>query len=342
MNDRYREILNSLGTKEEETFEPKGINDRVLIVDSLNTFIRSFAVIQHINKQGNHIGGLTGFLKSVGYAISLVRPTRVILVFDGQGGSTNKRYLYPEYKANRGYRRITNWDSFESQEQESESITNQIVRLVDYLKCLPVDLLSIDKIEADDVIGCMAMDLPGEVTIMSSDRDYLQLVSERINVYSPIKKKFYYPKTVLEEYNTTPQNFLNQKVLLGDKGDNVPGITGFGPKTLIKCYPELSEEKTYTLDELLNKAKTSKGKAFENIRNFESQLRINEKLMDLKEPNIPEESLLEIQYVIENPNKGFKSNEFIELYNQDDLGESIRNVKMWLFDKFQILATKYQ
>jgi DNA polymerase-1 len=322
-----------------EENKEQNTNDRVLIIDSLNTFIRSFAVIKHLNKNLEHIGGLTGFLKSVGYAINLVRPTRVILVFDGKGGSTNKRYLYPEYKANRGYKRITNWDSFDSQEQESESITNQIVRLIDYLKCLPVDLLSIDKIEADDVIGRIAMDLPKEVTIMSSDRDYLQLVSDRITVYSPIKKKFYYPKTVLEEYKVTPQNFLNQKVLLGDSGDNVPGIKGFGPKTLVKCYPEFSEEKTYTLDEIIEKAKTTTGKSFELVRNFERQLRINEQLMDLKFPNIPEESLIEIDHVINNPNKLFKPNEFLELYNSDSLDDSIRNTQTWLFDKFHNIST---
>ena len=147
MEERYKAMLNSLGKDTvEEKEEPLKLNDRVLIIDSLNAFIRSFTIINHVNKHGHHIGGLTGYLKSLGYAINLVRPTRVILVFDGQGGSTNKRYLYPEYKANRGYRRVTNWDLFDNQEQEAESITNQILRLIDYLKCLPVDLLSIDKI----------------------------------------------------------------------------------------------------------------------------------------------------------------------------------------------------
>ena len=342
MESRYADMLATLGQElKEPHVEPKGVNDRVLIVDSLNTFLRSFTVIQHINKQGNHIGGLTGFLRSLGYAINLVRPTRVILVFDGQGGSTNKRYLYPEYKANRGIRRVTNWDMFEDQEQESESITNQIVRLVHYLKCLPVDLLSIDKIEADDVIGYIACKLEGEVTILSSDRDYLQLIDKRITVYSPTKKKFYQHKTVLEEYKVTPQNFLNQKVLLGDSGDNVPGIKGLGKKTLTKHYPELAEERIYTLDEIIEKAKVSKGKTFESIRSFEHQLRINEKLMDLKKPNIPEDSLLEIDYVVENPNKSLKTTEFLELYKEDELENSISNTQQWIFDKFYTLS-KYK
>ena len=197
MNKQHMDIFNSLN-KTEEKLE-LSLNSRVLIIDSLNSFLRAFTVIRHVNQSGNHIGGLTGFLRSLSYAMNLVKPTRVICVFDGHGGSTNKRYLYPEYKANRGINRVTNWDMFESQQEESESITNQIVRLVEYLKCLPVDLISIDKIEADDVIGQITKQLDNKVWIVSSDRDYLQLVSDRVTVFSPTKKKFYEPKLVLEE-----------------------------------------------------------------------------------------------------------------------------------------------
>jgi len=342
MEERYKTMLESLGKKTvEEKEEPLKLNDRVLIIDSLNAFIRSFTIINHVNKYGVHIGGLTGYLKSLGYAINLIRPTRVILVFDGQGGSTNKKYLYPEYKANRGYRRVTNWDLFDNQEQEAESITNQILRLIDYLKCLPVDLLSIDKIEADDVIGCLTKKLPGEVTIVSSDRDYLQLVNEKVTVYSPIKKKFYQPKEVLLEYGVTPQNFLSQKILMGDSGDNVPGVKGLGQITLLKHYPELSEETSFTLEEILDKAKNSKGSMYEKIVAFENQLKINKQLMDLNDPNIPEDSMETIDYILENPNKTFRPKEFSELYEEDDLGKSINNLQIWLFEKFNALA-KYK
>ena len=217
MNKQHMDIFNSPKGGTEEKLE-LSLNSRVLIIDSLNSFLRSFTVIRHVNQSGNHIGGLTGFLRSMSYAMNLIKPTRVICVFDGHGGSTNKRYLYPEYKANRGINRVTNWDMFESHVEESESITNQIVRLVEYLKCLPVDLVAIDKIEADDVIGYITQKLEGKVWIVSSDRDYLQLVSDRVTVFSPTKKKFYDPQSVLQEYVVTSENFLTQKVLLGDSG----------------------------------------------------------------------------------------------------------------------------
>ena len=152
MNSKYQDILDSLTNEKEEL----GINSKVFLVDGLNNFLRSFAMIQHVNNAGQHIGALTGFLKSMAYGMRLVRPTRVIVVFDGKGSSTNKRYLYPEYKAHRGLKRITNWDMFDDLEEESDAIKNQLLRLVDYLRCLPIDLISIDKIEADDVIGYIA------------------------------------------------------------------------------------------------------------------------------------------------------------------------------------------
>jgi DNA polymerase-1 len=342
MNKEYQKIFESLGKEVvEEPKEDLKLNDRILIIDSLNTFLRAFTVIQHFNKSLNHVGGLTGYLRSVGYAINLIRPTRVILAFDGKGSSTNKRYLYPEYKANRGIRRVTNWDAFDNQEQESEAITNQLVRLIDYLKCLPVDLISIDKIEADDVIGYISQKMNSQITIMSSDRDYLQLVSQNITVYSPTKKIFYTPKKVLDEYGVSSENFLNYKVLTGDAGDNVPGIKGVGPKTIAKLYPELADDVKMTLTEVIDKAKEGEGKAFMSIRNFEHQLKINEKLMDLTNPNIPDDSLVEINEMLENPNKTFRSKEFMSLYEEDDLGNSISNLQTWLHNNFYQLS-KYK
>ena len=83
----YSKFLEQMEKKE----EAKHKNSKVLIVDSLNTFLRSFVAIHHLNPQGNHIGGLTGFLKSIGAVIRQMEPTRVILVFEGVGGSTKKR-----------------------------------------------------------------------------------------------------------------------------------------------------------------------------------------------------------------------------------------------------------
>lgn len=333
MNKEFQAIIDSL---KESKHESSYRNSKVLLVDSLNTFLRSFVMINHINPQGNHIGGLTGYLKSIGYAIRHIKPTRVILVFDGHGGSTNKRYLYPEYKANRKINKISNWEGFETQAEESDAITNQIVRLVDYLKCLPVDLISIDKVEADDVIGYITKSLEDSVYIMSSDKDYLQLVSDKVTVYSPIKKKFYTPKLVKEEFGISTPNFLTQKILLGDSSDNVPGVHGLGIKTLLKILPELRDDEPVTIEEILVRAETEQGK-FKKIYDFRQQLLINKQLMDLHNVNIPENDLVTVNHMVANPKSNLDKASFIKLYNEDSLGNSIPNVPVWIYDTFEYL-----
>ena len=119
-------------------------NSRVLVIDSMNTFLRCFCVAHVMNVNGHHVGGMTGFLKSIGYAIRLIQPTRVILVFDGIGGSNNRKNLYPDYKGNRNIKRVTNWDGFGSREEESESMSTQMTRtfsnwyLIMFLYMLPL------------------------------------------------------------------------------------------------------------------------------------------------------------------------------------------------------------
>ena len=189
-------------------------NAKVLVVDAMNTFLRSFAIIQHLNPNGHHVGGLVGFLKSVGYAIKLYQPSRVVLVFDGQGNSTNKKYLYADYKANRTNIKVTNWKVFGDKKEESESMANQMGRLIEYCTQLPVSMISIPKIEADDVMGYLVQKFEAdsevdEVTIMSADKDFLQLVSKKTSIYSPTKKKTYRPEDVLEEYQIHSHNFIN-------------------------------------------------------------------------------------------------------------------------------------
>ena len=338
MDSKYKDLFDSLSGGQ---LKELGVNDRILVVDSLNTFIRSFTVIKHVNRYAVPIGGLTGFLKSIAFAVKLVRPTRVFLVFDGEGSTTNKKYLYPEYKANRKIKRITTWDAYSNQEEETDSMTTQLLRLIDYLKCLPVDLISLPKIEADDVIGYISKQFNTEVTIMSSDQDYLQLVNDKITVYSPIKRIFYTPKVVKEEYGIPPENFLTRKILLGDDGDNVPGVLGLGPKKLVKLFPEITTDSLISLEEVIDKSKVGINPLYKKILNFEHQLHINKKLMDLHNPNISEEQLIQIHEAIDNPIKTLDVKGFNALYEEDTLDNAIPNLTSWIYTHFNELS-KYK
>ena len=88
-------------------------HDRVLVIDGLNLFLRNFSVLNYINQDGVHIGGLGGFLRSLGALINSNKPTSVYIVFDGIGSSINRKNLLPEYKSGRNVTRITNHIGFE-------------------------------------------------------------------------------------------------------------------------------------------------------------------------------------------------------------------------------------
>jgi 5'-3' exonuclease len=339
MKNKYAEIISGINNT------PRNAQDSILIIDGLNTFLRSFTMINHINPDGAHIGGLTGFLKSIGFAIRHIKPTRVILVFDGTGSTTNKKNLFADYKGNRKIQRITNWDGFDNREEESASIENQILRLVSYLKFLPVDLLAIDKVEADDVIAYITNKAKEEVYIMSADQDFIQLVNDKVTVYSPIKKKFYTPKLVKEDYKLYPQNYINQKILMGDNSDNIPGVKGLGPKKLFKLFPELEHPEKITFSEIMEKCneKRTEHGLYEDICNFNKQLQMNQQLMDLTEVDIPEDGIEEIEEVLTSDPVKLDKLAFLKLYNEDKLGNSIPNTEIWLneiFSYLQIYKTK--
>ena len=319
--------------------EPLQLNSRVLLIDSMNTFLRSFAIIPAINPQGNHIGGLVGFMKSLGYAIKLIQPTRVILVFDGQGNITNRRNTYSEYKANRQIKRITNFNVFSTLEEESDSVSSQMMRLLDYLKTLPVSISIIDKIEADDTIAYLSQKLKDDVIIYSADQDFLQLVNKRITVYSPIKKKFYRPQDIFDQYGLYPQNFITMKCLMGDKSDNLPGVKGLGPKKLFKYFPELGGNKQFTLNEAYNKAtaKVEEHGIYGNVHLFKKQLEINYELMSLEDIELLEKDQQELDELIDTSPYNFNKAKFLGMYEKDLLGRGIPNTEFWLSEVFSYL-----
>ena len=101
---RYHVLLKQM--LNEKTVDDQNSNSRVLIVDGLNTFIRSWTVNPTMDDNGDHIGGIVGTLKGIGYAIREYNATRCIIVFDGKGGSKSRKDLYSGYKENRGNNRF--------------------------------------------------------------------------------------------------------------------------------------------------------------------------------------------------------------------------------------------
>lgn len=222
-------------------------NSRVLLIDGMNVYIRCFAAIPTLNDNGEHIGGFTGFLRSIGQAIRIIKPSRCIIVFDGKGGSQKRREIFSEYKENRkSMTKLNRAYDFDSKEAELENQTRQLVQLVMAMNYLPITVISVDNVEADDVLAYLAKlvsERGGKSFIMSNDKDFLQLVDENIHVYNPTKKKIYNEESVVEEYGIHPSNFMIFRTISGDPSDNIPGVKGIGVATLLKNFPELATEK---------------------------------------------------------------------------------------------------
>ena len=312
-------------------------NSRVLIIDGMNTFLRSFAVVNRVNLAGNDVGGLIGFLKSLGHAIKLLSPTRVIIVFDGEAGSGNRKYLYSQYKGNRDTGRIMNYKSFQTKDSEDDSKYNQITRLIDYLQFLPVSLMSYDKLEADDIMGYLAGNIYKEyndshVYLMSSDNDFMQLVNDRISVYSPTKKKIYGVENVLEDFGIHPDNFLLYKSLVGDTSDNIPGVNGLGEKNVVKLFEFVSKPERKTLQDIYHICENPPKKSvlYERILNVRKQVEIFYKIMNIMEPNISEETVVQIMDKYHTKAPTLKKYDFIKLYNHDKMGNAISNLDLWV------------
>ena len=105
-------------------------NRRVLLLDGLNLFFRNFAVLNMVNPDGVHIGGLGGFFRSLGAMIKKTNPTEVYVIFDGVNSTISRKNLIPEYKSGRNLQRITHWEAFENLEQEDDSKIDQLVRII--------------------------------------------------------------------------------------------------------------------------------------------------------------------------------------------------------------------
>ncbi|MBT4207978.1 hypothetical protein HOE22_06495 [Candidatus Woesearchaeota archaeon] len=333
-NKRYLSILDEIKKHGGEEGNTENPNENILLVDGLNLFIRCFSVIPTTNTNGVHVGGISGFLKSLGYAIKLLSPTRTIIVFDGKGGSTRRRKLFPDYKAQRKTKiRLNRSDSFENLDDERQSMMMQLSRTAEYLETLPVTIISVDNIEADDAMAYIAKQLLPESNhvIMSTDKDFLQLVNDKISVWSPTKKKLYKPDNLKEEYEISANNFLTYRLLEGDKSDNIPGVMGVGLKTAIKRFPQLLDENVdVSIGDLLKTASDNKGiKIYDNVTNSEDKLRLNYKLMQLDEVDISGQVKLKINNIVNGKITETAKMNFQKMYIQDQMQHTIPNLESW-------------
>lgn len=333
----YDDILKNL----KET-PPRALNDHILIVDAMNTLIRSFSLLKAMNPSGAHVGGLVGFLRSLGYVTRIFDPTRVIIVWDGKGGSGNRKNIDPNYKAQRATSRITHWGLYDTKEEETEALIGQLFRTQDYLECLPIQQMIMEKLEADDIMAYLAKRASSagkKVTIVSSDKDFLQLVDDNIEVYAPVKKMTFNKDNIFEELKVLPANYNIVKALLGDNSDNLQGVKGLGIKTIVSEFPKLLTEAT-NLDYVFETAeeKLEDKKIFAKIIHSWDRVETNFKLMDLHDTALDEGEIQYVETILKEPVPDLQTGAFLHLLDQDKIEGITKNTEGWL-ENFRSLTT---
>ena len=344
----YAELLKQIREDHEKQNSGLEKDSKVLIIDGLNSFIRVFSAVPLVNDDGDHIGGYIGFMRSIAAVIRQFKPSRCIIVFDGKGGSARRKKMHSGYKEGRTMSTKFNRSyetSEQTLEQELESMRMQMGKLSEYLQCLPITLISIDNIEADDAIAYLTTEVfrpkNSEVIIMSDDKDFIQLVDEKTHVWRPVEKKYYTPKEVIDKFGIPSHNFIHYKIFMGDSSDNIKGINGIGIKTMQSKFPILLEDKRITLDESIDycKSKIDDHKIYKTVVDNESTVKLNWNLMSLEELDISAHFKLLIVDLANQPIPELNAFKFKKMFMMDKAYNAIPNVDSWLTNSFNTLST---
>ena len=268
---------------------------KTLLVDGNNLLKIGFHGVKDYFNGTEHVGGIWHFLNTLRRFIEDENFNKVVVFWDGETSTSQRRLIYPKYKLNR--KGVT-------EDFKEQSFNKQKQRVKEYLEEMFVRQVEFENSEADDLIAYYCKISKDEYkTIFSGDRDLTQLISEDVTIYSPNTKKYYKngDKIKLHEIEIPHYNVKTFKIISGDKSDNIDGIYYLGEKTIVKLFPELLEREVSFTDiltrgeELLKEQKDNTalknlltGKTKEGIFGDEF-FEINKKIVDLSEPLISEE-----------------------------------------------------
>lgn len=300
-----------------------------MLVDALNLFIRNFIVDPSLSISGNPLGGVKGSLKSLQKLMRVVKPDEIIIVWDGPGGSKKKKMTFKEYKDGRKPIRLNRSIEGMTEDQELQNKVWQQFRLFEYLNQVPVIQALEQDIEADDLIAfirnCPKYTDWAKI-IVSSDKDFIQLLDDKTMLYRPIQDEVKTWKTVVAEYGIHPLNFALARALAGDKSDNIDGVRGIGLKTVAKNLPFLAESKTHLIDEVEEYCKKkieekSKLKFFQSFVDNIDTIKLNYSIMQLYAPQMSVQVAQKMRFVTENFVPELNLTNFKKMMNEDGFGD---------------------
>ena len=248
-------------------------NIRLYLIDGSGYLFRAYFALGRTGaltrSDGTPVGAVLGFSNMLNKLLTDMQdehdPTHLAVIFDHSGKSFRNE-IYPEYKANRP--------------EAPEDLIPQFPLVRDATRAFNVPCIELKNYEADDIIATYAKQVEadgGEVVIISSDKDLMQLVSDKVSMFDPIKNKKIGPEEVAEKFGLGPEHVIDIQALAGDSTDNVPGVPGIGVKTAAQLIEEYGD-----LETLLDKAEEIKQKKRrENLIEFAEQARVSKQLVEL-------------------------------------------------------------
>lgn len=261
-----------------------------VIVDAYNFFIRHYVVNPTMDANGEPVGGVVGTLQGLRRLVDRFKPTAAFVVWDGEGSAERRRSIRGEYKEGRKVRLNREYDFNTTAGIELRNMDEQVALAREFIGLLGVGQINPAGVEADDSIAYLCSVLDGRRIIVSTDNDMLQLIGPDVDVYNPIKDKVLKKEDVLKEQGCLPSNFACVKAICGDKGDNVTGVEGVGPKSVIKLVPELATEEDMGLGRVLDliaervtTGKRTNAKAAD-ITGMREHIEENMRLVSLRDP----------------------------------------------------------
>lgn len=241
-------------------------NNPFILVDGSSYLFRAYHALPPLtNSQGNPTGAIYGVVNMLRKLIADYHPTHMAVVFDSKGKNF-RHELYTPYKANRTVM--------------PDELQQQIEPLHALVRAFGLPLIIVPGVEADDVIGTLAIEAKkkGMFTLISTgDKDFAQLVDDKIFLINTMSGEIYNRDRVIEKFEVAPENILDYFALVGDSVDNIPGVPKVGPKTAVKWLQEYG-----TLAEIIKKAKDIPGKVGENLRDALPQLPLFRELVTIK------------------------------------------------------------
>ena len=235
---------------------------KLILVDGSSYLYRAFHALPPLtNSKGEPTGAVLGVLNMLNKMIKEESPEHIAVVFDAPG-RTFRDDLFDQYKAHRA--------------PMPDDLRAQLQPLLDVVAAMGLPLLRVAGVEADDVIGTLAKqgaELGYDVLISTGDKDMAQLVGPRVGLINTMSNTRLDRDGVKAKFEVYPEQIVDYLALVGDSSDNIPGVTGVGPKTAAKWLNQYR-----TLDALLARAGDIAGKVGENLRNELPMLELSRRL----------------------------------------------------------------